>query len=159
MNSVTLEIATRFYTAFQQKNAEVMVENYHPQLEFQDPAFGNLSYSQTSAMWKMLCESAKDLKIEFEVLKAEEDYVETKWIANYNFSKTNRQVKNEIIAQMRIEDGLVIKHIDLFNLHKWAKQALGFKGFLLGGSSFFKKKLHIQTGRQLEKYMIKNNLK
>lgn len=158
MNNAAVEIATRFYTAFQQKNAPAMIENYHPQLKFNDPAFGNLSYSEASAMWKMLCESAKDLKIEFEVLKAEEDYVESKWIANYKFSKTNRLVKNEIIAQMHLEDGLVIKHVDIFNLHKWAKQALGFKGLLLGGTKFFKNKLHNQTGRQLKKYMVKNNL-
>ncbi len=156
MSSIALEVATKFYFSFQQKNASGMVENYHPELQFHDPAFGELSYDKACAMWKMLCESARDLSIEFEIIKAEENYVETRWIAEYTFSKTNRLVKNEITARMQLRDGLIIKHDDDFNLHRWAKQAFGMKGLLLGGTNLFKNKLQSQTNRQLTKFMVKN---
>lgn len=148
-------VTTNFYSAFQQKNADGMNECYHQNLHFEDPAFGKLSYGQTCSMWKMLCDSAKDLSIEFSILKVEEEYVETKWIAEYNFSKTGRFVRNEIIAHMTFKDGMIIEHIDKFDLYKWAKQAMGVQGWLIGATPFFKKKLQQQTNHQLAKYMQK----
>jgi len=156
MSSPEEIIATEFYSAFNQKNAAGMNEHYHQHLEFEDPAFGKLSYDQTCSIWQMLCESAKDLEIDFAILMASEGYVETNWTAKYTFSKTGRFVQNNIIAKMKIRDGKIIEHIDSFDLHTWAKQAMGFQGWLLGGTSFFKKKLHQQTGYQLAKYMKKN---
>ena len=92
MRSQEETIATNFYSAFQQKNAKGMIECYHQDLQFEDPAFGKLSYDETCGMWTMLCESAKDLSIEFSILKVEDQYVEVKWIAEYTFRKTGRFV-------------------------------------------------------------------
>jgi SnoaL-like protein len=151
-------IATDFYTAFKRHDATGMNQFYHENLHFEDPAFGKLSYLQTSSMWLMLCESAKDLEIDFSIVNTGEGYVETNWIAKYTFNKTGRFVENNIIAKMKISDGKIIEHIDNFNLHRWAKQAMGFQGWLLGGTSFFKNKLHQQTSYQLAKYMKKSGL-
>ena len=74
------------------------------------------------------------------------------WEAIYNFSKTGRKVHNKIKAEFEFKDGKIIKHTDTFDLHKWAKQAMGFKGFLLGGTSFFKKKLNAQTNKLLSSF-------
>ncbi len=151
-------VVQNFYSAFKQKNAKEMKACYNPDLQFEDPAFGKLAYTQTCAMWQMLCESARDLSIEFTIDNAQDEIVESTWIAEYTFSKTGRYVRNEISAHMVFKDGNIIRHTDSFNLHKWARQAMGFQGLLLGGTSFFKKKLHQQTGYQLKKYMSKNNL-
>jgi len=151
-------VVTNFYSAFQLKNANGMNEFYHQGLHFEDPAFGKLSYSQTCSMWKMLCESAKDLSVEFSILRVEEHYVETKWIAEYTFSKTGRFVRNEIIAHMTFKDGKIIEHIDKFDLYRWAKQAMGVQGWLIGATPFFKKKLQQQTNYQLAKYRQENSL-
>ena len=157
MNNANELIANEFYSAFANRNAAAMNKLYHKGLEFEDPAFGKLHYDQACAMWSMLCSSAKDLVISFDIIKSDENTVTTKWIADYNFSKTNRMVHNEIIAVMKIETDLIIEHTDSFNLHKWAKQALGLQGFILGGTNFFRKKLHQQTGRQLLRYIQKNS--
>jgi hypothetical protein len=158
MSSSEETIAIKFYSAFQIKNANEMCECYHPDLEFEDPAFGKLSYNQTCAMWKMLCESAKDLVIEHSILKSEDNYVEVRWIAEYTFSKTGKFVHNEIIAQLMFKDGKIIQHTDNFDLFKWAKQAMGLQGWLIGGTPFFRKKLQQQTNYQLARFMEKNNL-
>lgn len=150
-------IARTFYAAFQVCDTEKMKSCYHPELRFEDPAFGELDFVRATTMWKMLCESAKDLKIDYTVLNEKDDIIISQWVAHYTFSATKRPVKNIIIAKMIIKDGLIIDHYDSFNLHKWAKQALGFKGWLLGGTAFFKNKLHSQTNRQLDKYIAKNN--
>lgn len=158
MSNPVEQVANNFYSAFQQKNANGMIECYHQDLQFEDPAFGKLSYAQTCSMWKMLCESAKDLSIEYSILKSEDNYVEVRWIAEYSFSKTGKFVHNEIIAQLMFRDGKIIQHTDNFDLFKWAKQAMGLQGWLIGSTPFFRKKLQQQTNYQLAKYMQKNNL-
>jgi len=55
------------------------------------------------------------------------------------------------MPRLNLAASLIIKHTDDFNLHNWAKQALGFKGLLLGKTNFFKKKLHQTTGKLLAK--------
>ena len=158
MSSPEETVASKFYSAFKLKNASEMIECYHPDLQFEDPAFGKLSYDQTCGMWRMLCESAKDLSIEYSILKSEDNYVEVHWIAEYTFSKTGRFVHNEITAHMTFKDGKIIQHIDKFDLFKWAKQAMGLQGWLIGSTPFFRKKLQQQTNYQLAKYMQKNSL-
>ena len=146
------EIIQSFYHAFQQKNADDMVKYYADDVIFHDPAFGELRGENAGAMWKMLCSSAKDLKIEFEIISAEEDRVEAKWEAYYTFSQTGRKVHNIIYASFKMDKGLIKEHTDHFDLHKWATQAMGWKGRLLGGTKFFQRKLNAQTAKMLERY-------
>ena len=75
------------------------------------------------------------------------------WEARYLFSKTGRSVYNKIEAQFEFKDGKIIKHTDDFDLHKWASQAMGWKGKILGGTGFFNKKLQQQTHHMLHKFM------
>ena len=148
-------IIVDFYQAFQKRDAESMTAYYHPEILFEDPAFGKLQGDEAKGMWKMLCSSAKDLKLDFNIVKADKGHVEAYWEAFYTFSATGRKVHNKIRADFEIKDGLIKKHTDSFNLHRWASQALGWKGFLFGASSFFKKKLNKQTRRLLVKFLQK----
>ena len=147
------ELIEKFYSAFQNKDAESMVSCYHLDIVFTDPAFGTLKGDRAKAMWKMLCISGKDLKVIYNNVSADSNIGSAHWEADYTFSKTGRKVHNEIDAQFKFKDGLIIEHNDDFNLRKWAGQALGFKGKLLGGTAFFRKKLHLQTGHTLSKFI------
>lgn len=141
-----------FYTAFQNMDAEEMCACYHNDIEFEDPAFGKLKGDRAKNMWRMLCQNAKDFKIEFSDITVNEKDGTAHWEAHYIFSKTGKKVHNIVDAKFEFKDGKISKHIDTFDLHKWAKQAMGFKGLLLGGTSFFKKKLNQQTNILLNKF-------
>lgn len=147
-------IIQKLYGAFSELDADKMAACYHDDIVFEDPAFGQLKGVHAGNMWRMLCQSQKGK--EFIVTASDIVFEDNKgsahWEAKYNFSKTNRKVHNKIDAKFEIKDGLIIKHSDHFDLHNWAKQAMGFKGFLLGGTSFFKKKLNTQTKSLLEKF-------
>ena len=139
-----------FYTAFADKDLERMVACYHKDIEFSDPAFGTLKGDQVKAMWKMLGErSGGKLKVVFNNVTENSAH----WEAFYEFSKTGRSVHNKIDARFEFKDGKIYRHHDHFSLWKWSKQALGLSGFLLGYTSFFKKKLQTQTRQLLDKYM------
>lgn len=145
-----------FYQAFHQLDANKMTSYYHKDVVFEDPAFGVLKAERARTMWKMLCESQKGKDFKIEATNITENSAH--WEAFYTFSKTGRKVHNKIDARFEFKDGLIIKHTDDFNLHNWAKQAIGFKGLLLGGSGFFKKKLQSQTNYLLDKYMAEKKL-
>jgi hypothetical protein len=51
-------------------------------------------------------------------------------------------VVNTIAAQFQFKNGLIIKHVDEFDLYKWSKQAFGVTGFYLDGQDFFKRKFN-----------------
>lgn len=150
-------IAHQFYSAFQRLEAEPMVALYHPEVYFEDPGFGPLHGADAAWMWRMLCANAQDFELRFEVLEATDTHTKTHWEADYTFSRTGRRVHNRITAEMTIEDGLITRHIDAFNLHTWAGQALGWQGKLFGGTNFFERKLHQQTIGMLQRYRSKND--
>ena len=144
------EIIQQFYQSFQQLDAEGMVKCYHKEVVFEDPAFGRLEGVRAANMWRMLCDSQKGRDFAIKYTKVTED--SAYWEAFYTFSPTGRKVHNKIIAQFEFKEGLIVRHTDFFDLHRWAKQAMGFKGAILGWSEYFKKKLRQQTHRMLEKY-------
>jgi len=152
------QIIEEFYAAFAAQNAETMASCYHPDIVFEDPAFGKLEGKDASDMWYMLIERAKgNLKVEFSDIKADAQKGTAQWTAIYLFTKTNRKVINKIKASFEFKDGLIIKHTDSFDFWNWAKQALGITGLLLGWSSFLHKKVQHQALESLRKYQQKNS--
>lgn len=147
-----------FYTAFQKRDAATMVSCYHDDIVFHDPVFGELKSDDVKAMWMMLCQNAKDLKIEFSDIHASLKKGSVHWEAWYSFSKTGKNVHNIVEANFEFKDSKIINHIDDFNLHKWAAQALGLKGKLLGGTKFFQNKIKMQSHKTLQDFKMRSKL-
>lgn len=151
------QIIEQFYESFAAIDAEGMAALYHDEIIFRDPAFGTLNGERAKTMWKMLLGS--QTKASFHVahnnVRVANNMGHVNWIADYTFSKTGRKVRNEVKATFKFKDGLIIEHSDDFDLHKWASQALGFKGRLIGWSSFFKSKLQKQTNGMLDRFILR----
>jgi ketosteroid isomerase-like protein len=145
-------IIEKFYTSFANADAAGMTSCYHDKIEFEDPGFGKLFGNDAKLMWQMLLSRSKDLKVTFNNVEVNENKGSASWVADYVFAQTGRPVVNKISAQFEFADGKIIKHTDYFDLWKWTRQALGFKGYLLGWSSFMKNKIHIMTNKLLENY-------
>ena len=143
----------RFYEAFAQRNAEAMAECYHEDAIFNDPAFVNLDSKEVKAMWKMLCEAGRDLKITCSDIKTTAQEGSCTWEATYTFSRTGRKVHNIIRASFVFKDGKILKHTDTFDFYRWSKQALGLTGWLLGWTGFMQKKVQETAKKSLDKYM------
>ncbi len=132
------DIVKLFYQSFAKLDAESMVNCYHDDVLFEDPAFGILKGSHAKNMWRMLCESqkGKNFIITSSNIVCNKESSTAHWEAQYIFSKTGRKVHNKIDTEFIFKDGKIIQHTDHFNLHFWARQAIGFKGILLGGTNF-----------------------
>lgn len=146
-----------FYTAFQDLDAETMANCYHDDVIFEDPAFGILKGQRAGNMWRMLCatQKGKDFKLTYSKVKSDEKIGSAQWEAFYTFTKTNRKIHNTVYAQFEFHEGKFIKHVDDFDLYSWSKQALGFKGAVLGKTLFFKNKIRYNTHRMLNKFESK----
>lgn len=156
MDTQSAIIVDNFYASFQRKDTKTMTQLYHPEAKFSDPAFGELDQKEVISMWKMLCSSSDDLAIEYKILYAKHGLVKTQWHAYYSFGKARRNVHNTIHSEMEIKDGKIYRHNDDFNLHNWAKQAIGLMGNLLGNTSYFQRKLNKKTKYRLASYIKKN---
>jgi ketosteroid isomerase-like protein len=152
-------IIETFYDAFINLDADKMTACYHDAIVFEDPAFGVLKGERAKAMWQMLCESqkGKDFKVVVSNIKGNTENGAAHWEAYYTFGKTGRNVHNKIDAEFQFKDGLIIKHTDRFNLHNWAKQAMGIKGLVMGRTRYFSNKLKSKTNALLDKHIL--NLK
>ncbi len=124
-------IITALYDALDSGAGEAMALLYAPDARFSDPAFGELSGEETQDMWRMLTSRATDLEVELAEREADGEAGSARWIATYTFS-TGRPVVNEIEARFRFRDGKIVEHTDSFSFHRWARQALGPAGWVLG---------------------------
>ena len=152
------ELITHFYTSFAKGDAEGMVSCYDKVIQFKDPAFGALKGEDAKNMWRMLLNRNKgNIHITFNNVKADNKTGSANWVAEYVFSATGRKVINVISAEFEFANGKIIKHTDTFNIYKWAKQAFGLKGYLLGWTSFMQGKIQQQANASLKKYSEKKN--
>lgn len=152
MSDANIALITRFYQAFQRLDAEAMIACYSPEVVFSDPAFGTLRGKDAADMWRMLASRAKDFSLTFDNVRADERSGGAHWVATYLFSQTGRVVVNDIQARFVIRDGLIVEHHDHFNLWRWARQALGTKGLLLGWTPLVQGKVREQALKSLRSF-------
>jgi hypothetical protein len=130
-----------------------MAACYHRDVHFSDEVFPNLRGPQVGAMWSMLCERGKDLRVDFSRVEADDHSGRAHWEAWYTFSATDRLVHNVIEARFDFRDGAIVRHRDTFSFWRWSRQVLGPVGLLLGGTPLIKGRVRREAARNLERFM------
>ena len=150
------KILENFYQACADKDIEKMVSYYDDAIRCYDPAFGRLEGEDAKNMWRMLMARSKGaITITFKDVRANVKTGTAFWQAEYIYRQTGRKVINKISAEFEFKDGKIISHTDNFDLWKWSKQAFGWKGYLLGWTSFFQNKIREQALKLLMEYKKK----
>lgn len=149
------QLIHHFYTSFQRKDVQAMQDCYAENAMFSDPVFSNLNSAEVRSMWAMLVNNGRDMRLEFKNIKGTENGATAEWDAWYTFSKTGNKVHNQIKASFMIENGKIVRHTDHFNFYKWASQALGITGKLLGWTSFLRNKISSTARKNLETFMTR----
>jgi len=126
------EVIRELYEAMDRHDGAAMAAFYEPDGRFRDPAFGELSGAEAGDMWRMLTSRADDLAVELVEHASDGDVGSARWIARYTFTRTGRPVTNHVRAQFRFRDGRIVEHTDSFPFWRWARQALGPAGVVLG---------------------------
>lgn len=153
------QLISKFYAAFQERDAETMAACYHPEVHFSDPVFPSLKGAEAGDMWRMLCERGADLQIDFRDVAADDASGRAHWDARYTFSATGRKVLNKVDAEFEFKDGKIIRHRDHFSFTQWAGQALGLTGRLLGWTPLVKNKVRRTAAKGLEVFRARRGAK
>ena len=151
MSGANAETIHRLYVALGRRDGEAMAACYTPDATFDDPAF-SLRGEQVGDMWRMLCSRGKDLTVEASGIEADASSGRAHWVATYTFSGSGRKVVNRIDARFTFRDGLIATHVDSFDLWRWAAQALGPVGLLLGWTPMLKRKIRTQAAQSLARF-------
>ena len=144
-----------FYGAFAAHDAGRMVACYAPDVEFSDPVFPLLRGDEVRAMWRMLCERGKDLRVSVSRVEADDLRGGAHWDADYTFSATVRPVHNRVEARFTFREGKITAHRDAFDLWRWAGMALGARGRLLGWLPPVQASIRRQADASLRAYVKK----
>jgi len=142
----------RFYRAFDAGDGDAMAACYAPGAHFSDPVFTDLRGRRAGAMWRMLTEAPAGLRIELLDHKADGASGSAHWRAHYTFTETGRPVVNDVHARFRFADGLIVEHRDEFSFHRWARQALGPVGLLLGWTPLLRRAVRRKAAARLEEF-------
>ena len=152
MSEANRQTIERLYSAFAAGDGDTMAALYSPDAHFSDPVFGELHGSQVGRMWQMLTGRSRDLKVRLVESNPNDSGGTARWTADYSFGPKRRPVHNEVSADFRIVDGLITEHHDDFSFRRWAGQALGTPGALLGWAPFFQARVRARVLSQLERY-------
>jgi ketosteroid isomerase-like protein len=147
------ELLQRFYDAFAARDGDTMAACYAPGATFTDPVFVGLKDGEPGAMWQMLTSRSKDLQLELVSCDADERSGSARWIATYTFAQTGRRVVNDVRSRFVLENGLIAEQSDEFDFHRWAGQALGLSGRLLGGTPIIRNAVRAKARAGLDAFL------
>ena len=142
-----------FYAAFARRDGDAMARCYHADIVFTDAVFPLLKGAEAAAMWRMLTSRAQDFSLELTAVHAEDDGATAHWEAHYLFSATGRHVHNRVDAMFAFRNGLIVRHVDRFSFWRWAAQALGPAGVLLGWFPPLKWMVRRQARKGLDQFL------
>jgi ketosteroid isomerase-like protein len=155
MSEENATLIRRFYDAFAARDGEAMAACYAPDARFSDPVFTDLEGEEPGAMWRMLTARADDLEVDLVEHEADGDRGSARWIARYTFTQTGRPVRNDVRASFRFSNGLIAEHRDEFDFYRWARQALGAPGLLLGWTPILRAATRRRARASLDEFMAR----
>jgi ketosteroid isomerase-like protein len=153
MPEADADLIRRFYAAFSERDGVAMAACYSEDARFTDPVFQDLRGDEPGAMWRMLTGRADDLEVELVEHDADDKGGSAHWIAHYTFTQTGRAVTNDVRARFRFDDGLIADHRDEFDFHRWARQALGTSGLLLGWTPILRSAVRRRARAGLDEFI------
>ena len=154
MSQATIE---RLYAAFARLDGAAMQGCYAENAQFDDEVFSLRGAREIGGMWRMLCDATRDKGLAHWKIETRDitDH-SVHWDAHYLFSATGRHVLNRIDAEFEFDgQGLITRHRDRFDFWRWARQALGAPGLLLGWTPFLRAKVRATAAANLRRYLAR----
>lgn len=146
-----------FYAAFSRLDGAAMKAAYAEQATFRDEVFTLAGRDQIGGMWMMLTEAIRSKgqdawRLEVSAITDSSAH----WEPHYRFSATGRLVHNVIDARFSFDgDGKILEHVDAFPFWRWARQALGPSGLLLGWTPLLRNKVRATAAKNLASFLAK----
>ncbi|GII78660.1 hypothetical protein Sru01_36420 [Sphaerisporangium rufum] len=149
-----------FFDAFARGDIDALGGCYHPEISFGDPVFPELEgRDRVIGMWRMLVDRTREVEVTVRDVAADHYSGSARWTARYIYAPTGRRVLNQVTAQFRFEDGLIVRHHDDFDLRRWSRMAFGRPaGTVLGLTAVARRRMRRRARGRLEEYLRSNSL-
>lgn len=132
----TRALLTHLYDALARRDGEAMAALYAPEATFEDPVF-RLRGADIGRMWIALTRRAKQFDVSYTIAEARPGAGAVEWTARYLFQ--GHPVVNVIRSEIVLERGRIVRQTDRFDFARWAAQAMGMPGRLLGRFDWFRR--------------------
>ena len=143
----TREVLTRFYDALSRRDGETMASLYSPDASFEDEIY-RLRGEDVGKMWRGLMSRAKTLTVSYTIAKAGAGDGTVEWTARYDYPGGG-PVVNVILSELELVGGKIVRQRDRFDFPRWAAQALGTKGKLLGRFEWFRRVVSREAAKRV----------
>ncbi|MEU6715239.1 nuclear transport factor 2 family protein [Nonomuraea sp. NPDC046802] len=154
MNNRHVALIGAFYDALGRADFAAMERCYHPEISFCDPIFPEVEgRDRVMRMWRLQLGVRDGLTSRCRDVAADDHSGSAHRSSRYTFSHTGRAVVEEIDAQFRFEDDLIVRHRDEFDFKRWSKMALGRpQGPVFGWTPTWRKTIRDRAARRLEEF-------
>lgn len=143
----TRAVLVRFYDALSRRDGETMAALYAPDAVFEDEIY-RLEGPDVGKMWRGLMSRAKTLQVSYTIARAGADAGTVEWTARYLYPGGG-PVVNVILSELEFENGLIVRQRDRFDFRRWAAQALGARGRLLGRFEWFRRAVSREAAKRV----------
>ena len=136
------EIVSAFFTAYGQHQPAEMCRWLHPDVEFTDLAFENLTGERLRSMWHWFCvpfgARKKAINVpEFQITGEDGDRVEARYRVCYELEDGRYRVDYWIASSFALQNNLIVRQVDRITISRlqfaWmTKGPLGVFGVLIG---------------------------
>ena len=149
MSAATREVVERLYRCFATRDGDGMAACYADVAHFSDPVFPYFDGPGVRAMWRMLLGRSRGLDSTVDGLDVTGDRAVARWTARYTFAATGRPVVNRVTSTITVAGERITHQRDDFDFHRWARQALGVTGLLLGWTPLVRNKVRRMAAANL----------
>jgi len=156
---MSLATITTLYAAFSRLDGDAMAACHAEAARFTDEVFTLQGRQQPGGLWRMLCgatgaKAPADWKLETSGISEQGGRGRAHRKAHCRFSATGRLVHHVFEAEFEFDKaGLIPRPLDRFDFWRWARQALGTPGLLLGWTRFLRAKVRAQATADLQCFL------
>ncbi len=133
----TKAVLTAFFDALGRRDGDAVAAFYAPDARFEDEIF-RLESADVPKMWTALLRGSKTLEVSYTIARAGAGSGTVEWTARYVYPGGG-PVVNVILSEIQLAEGKIVRQSDRFDFPRWAAQALGRPGRLLGRFEWFRR--------------------
>ncbi|KAH8152634.1 uncharacterized protein LAJ45_03475 [Morchella importuna] len=151
-----IDIVNSYFAAYQSGQYDRITPFLHPTFTFSDPSFPTPTPQRSRALFSLFCATMVKSELRLEPTPAEpapdgNGFV-VRYTCDYIFGAEKRKVHNDVVARVTLCGGMVGRHVDVFDVGVWGKQALGWWGVGLGACGVLEGVVRWWAGGWLERW-------
>lgn len=148
INQDSAAVVIRFFESYQKNDWQNMARCYHDKASFSDPIYPDLREESIVYLWFSRLAARRVVDLQYRVLFADDRKAQVEWSGLSPLHGKSVQIKG--LSTFALWDATIVRQVDEFSFVQWSRQALGWKGWLLGSLRFYQARVQRSARSQLD---------